>query len=104
MTTATKIVLSLTGLAIVGTIGYITYKKWDMPQLVSKSDKKMTIKHRGKKSIIDVESLSKNGVSQTLSGNKWNLSPSYGNESDKSTLNGLHIKDIKNTIHKTFYF
>ena len=75
-----------------------------MPSLVSKSGKKMTIKFRGKNIVVDVDSLSQKGESLMLSGMKWHLSPSYGNQSDKKTLNGLFVMDSRDVIHRTFYF
>lgn len=104
MGTGVKIALSLVGVAVLSTAIYIGYTKyWNMPSLVSKSGKKMTIKFRGKKSVIDVDYLSKNGLSTELGGG-WSLSPSYANVSDKSTLNGLYVKNNKDVIYRTFYF
>ena len=105
MGTSGKIVLSLVGVAILGTVSYIGYTNyWNMPSLVSKSGKKMTIKFRGKNIIVDVADLSNKGLSTALAGGKWSLSPSYGNQSDKSTLNGLLVTNNNNVVYRTFYF
>lgn len=104
MGTGGKIALSLVGAAILGIAIYIGYTNyWNMPSLVSKSGKKMTIKFRGKNTVVDVDSMSKRGESLMLGGG-WHLSPSYGNQSDKSTLNGLYVMNNKDVIYRTFYF
>ena len=95
----------LVGVAVLGAVSYIGYTNYyNMPSLVSKSGKKMTIKFRGKNIVVDVDSLSQKGESLMLSGMKWHLSPSYGNQSDKKTLNGLFVMDSRDVIHRTVYF
>ena len=103
MSNTAKIGLMI-GVALIGLTAYVGYVNWNLPKLVLKSGKKMTIRFRGKDTMVDVLELHKKNESLQL-GSNWHLSPAYGNISDKEkTLSGLYLMDNKNVIHNTFYF
>ncbi len=104
MTTGAKIGIAV-GILALGFGALVIYKRWSFPKMVSKSGKKITVRYKGKDSVVDAQDLSGKGVEFSFGGNSdWALKPAYANESDKSSLYGLHLTDMKGAIHNTFRF
>lgn len=101
MKTGFKVLIGLAGATVIIGGSYLAYNCYNTPKFISSDGSKITLKFKCKPVVIDVKDMSEKGLFMQMGG--WTLKPSYGNESDKKTLNGLYLTDSKGVVYKTFY-